>query len=299
MPNFYFDTEDYQLDLNWQINDYLDAVVIAGHRESDEEGYYDFDGSPIEIFHIYRPSKYEQDSVEVRLTYDSGDRFNITGGYFYWDSKMPFWQNESDISLFLGLPIDGCGFTGTICQLQEASASSESFSFFFEGDYRLTDDWVLTAGARYIEEKKQINKTETIPIFGLVSLPPTTGKRKDDDTIYRLGLRWEPQDNLMTYLTYSTGFRSGGFSIRGSTQEILQTGYEPETVDNWELGLKTTGLDGRLRFNLALFHMKYDNMQIEVNIPLPGLGTGNQDAVLNVGEATMQGAEMELTRCAE
>ena len=295
VPDFYYDTWDAQLDVNWNINDNLNAILIAAHRESDEEGFYEFDGSPIEIFHIRRPSKYEQDSVEVRLNYDSGGRMNLTGGYFYWNSEMPFWQNESDISLFLGLPIDGCGFDGVTCQLQEASASSESNSFFFEGDFSLTDQWILTAGARYIDEKKTIDKMETIPVFGVVSLPPTRGERKDDDTIWRLGMRWLPSDDVMTYLTYSTGFRSGGFSIRGSTPLILETGYEPETVENIEWGMKSTLLDNRLRLNLALFYMKYDDMQIEVNIPLPGPGTGNQDAVLNAGNATIKGAEMELT----
>lgn len=295
VPDFYFDSEDYQLDLDWQISKAFDMAVTAAHRESDEQGFYDFDGGPTEIFHIRRPSKYEQDSLEARIAYDNGGRLTGTAGYFHWDSKMPYWQNEADISLFLGLPVDGCGFDGPTCQLQEASAAGDSDSFFFEGDYRLAEQWTLTAGARWIEETKEINKTESLPVFGVVTLPPTSGRRTDDDVIYRLGMRWEPVDDLMTYLMYSTGFRSGGFSIRGSTPEILQTGYAPETVDNIELGLKNTMLDGRLRVNVALFHMSYDDMQIEVNIPLPGPGTGNQDAVLNAGSATLQGAEMELT----
>lgn len=293
--DFYFDTWDAQIDLNWQINDKLDAVLIAAHRDIDESGLYDFDGSPIEIFHVWRPSKYEQDSVEVRLYYDNDDRFSITGGYFYWNSELPSWRNELDISLFLGLPVDACGLDGVACQVQLANASSKSRSFFFEGDYNLTDQWIMTVGARYIEEKKTMFRTDTLPIFGLVTLPPTHGERTDDDVIYRLGLRWEPRDDLMTYLAYSTGFRSGGFSIRAATPAIVEAGYEPETVDNIELGLKTTMLDNRLRLNLTLFHMNWDNMQIEVNIPVPGLGSGQQDAVLNVGKATMQGVEVELT----
>jgi len=292
--DFYFDTWDAQFDVNWQINNDFSAVVIAAHREIEEEGYYDFDGAPIELFHIRRPNEYEQDSLEIRLNYDAGGRFSGVGGFFYWDAEMPNWQNEGDISLFLGLPVDGCGFGLEMCELQVASASSESYSFFFEGDYAVTDQWILTAGARYIEEDKKITKAHYLPVLGVVQLPPTSGARTDDDTIYRLGLRWEATDDLMTYLTYSTGFRSGGFSIRGSTPEIIETGYEPETVDNIEWGLKTTMLDNHLRLNLALFHMSYDDMQIEVNVPREG-GSLNQDAVLNAGEATVQGAEIEMT----
>ena len=295
VPNFYFDTEDYQLDLNWKINSNLTAVLIAGHRESDEEGYYDFDGGPTKIFHIYRPSKYEQDSIEARLEYDNGNNFNFTGGYFYWDAKMPFWQNVGDIPLIIGLPVDACGFTSPACQIQEANAASESYSLFFEGDYRVADDWVITAGARYIDETKKLAKTATLPVLGFTTLPWTYAKRSDDDIIYRLGLRWEPRDDLMTYFTYSTGFRSGGFSIRASTPSLLEEGFKPETIDNYELGLKMQALDNRLRLNLTVFHMEYDDMQIEVNIPLPGLGQGQEDAVLNAGSATIDGAELELS----
>jgi len=295
VPNFFFDTWDAQIDLNWQVNENLDAVLIAAHRDIDEEGYNDFDGSPTEIFHTWRPSEYEQDSVEVRLHYDNGERFNITGGYFYWNSEMPSWRNELDISLVLGVPVDACGFDGPSCQVQLARASSKSNSLFFEGDYNLTDQWIMTVGARYIKEKKTIFRNDTLPVFGLVTLPPTSGERTDSDTIWRLGLRWLPSDEVMTYLTYSTGFRSGGFSVRATTPIIVQTGYEPETVDNIELGVKSTLADGRVRLNLALFHMNYDDMQIEVNVPDPGPGSGQQDAVLNAGQATIQGAEVELT----
>ncbi|MFU8765041.1 MAG: TonB-dependent receptor [Haliea sp.] len=293
--DFVLDSQDAQIDLNWEINDSLSAVMIAAYRELDEESYIDFDGSPIEIFHAYRPNTYEQKSLELRTDYDAGGRFTFTAGYFYWKSELKDWINETDISLFVGVPVDACGFDTVGCSIQNATAESDSDSVFFEGDYRLTDQWTVTAGARYIEETKQINKSEVLPIFDLVSLPPTAGKRTDDDTIYRLGLRWEPTDDLMTYISYSTGFRSGGFSIRASSPEIVAEGFEPETVDNLELGLKTTLLDQRLRLNLALFRMEYDDMQQEINIPRPGIGQGNQDAVLNVGASTIQGIELDLT----
>ncbi len=296
MQDFKLKSHDYQLDVGWEINDSFNAVMIGAHREIEEVSYLDFDGSPIELFHAYRPNDYDQDSLEARVDYDGGGNLTFTTGYFKWKSKLKDWTNETDISLFLGLPsVDDCGFDGIPCSLQTASAKSDSDSVFFEGDYRLTDEWVIIAGARWIEETKKITKTSQLPIFDLVQLPTTHGKRTDDKIIYRLGLRWEPNDDLMTYATYSTGFRSGGFSIRASSPEIVNNGFKPETVHNYEIGLKSTLFDGGLRYALTGFYMEYDDMQQEINIPLPGLGQGNQDAVMNVGKATIKGVELELT----
>ncbi|MFN2328390.1 MAG: TonB-dependent receptor [Chromatocurvus sp.] len=293
--DFFLDSEDYQLDINWAINDRLSAVVTAAHRNSEEETFLDFDGSPLEIFHVRRSSDYEQDSFEARFDYDDGDRLSLTAGYFYWNAKVKNWENDADISLLLGLPLDGCGFDSVSCQLDTANAESDSDSFFFEGDYRLTDSLYVVLGARYIEETKKLAKAAFLPVFGATTLPLSSGERTDDELIHRIGLRWEPADDIMTYATWSTGFRSGGFSIRAVTPEILAEGFEPETVDNFELGIKTTLLDQRLRLNATVFHMEYDNMQLEQTIPRPGPGSGNQDAVLNAGGATINGVELEVT----
>ncbi|MFV0276534.1 MAG: TonB-dependent receptor, partial [Parahaliea sp.] len=295
IQDYELDSEDYQVDLNWEINDAFSSTLIWAYREIDEVSFLDFDGSPTELFHAYRPNAYEQDSLELRFDYDAGGPLTFTTGYFKWKSELTKWVNESDISLFIGVPVDACGFEGPACSLQEGTAESNSDSFYFEGDYRLSEQWILTAGARYIEETKKLRKTTTLPVFGLTPLPLTSGKRTDDDVIYRLGLRWEPTADLMAYITYSTGFRSGGFSIRASSPEIVNEGFEPETVSNFEIGVKATALDSRLRYAVTAFYMDYDDMQQELNIPLPGPGQGNQDAVMNVGAATIQGLELELS----
>jgi iron complex outermembrane receptor protein len=292
--DFELDSSDYQTNISWQLTSQLTGVLIYGHREIDETGIYDFDGSPLEIFHVRRPNEYKQDSVEARIDYDNGANLTVTGGYFYWHSELESWRNEIDISTLLGLPVDACGFAPgqTHCQLQEASADSESNSVFAEGEYRLNDQWSVTAGARWIEETKKMNLQVTLPVLGLVALPPTSGDRTDDDVIYRVGLSWKPADETLFYLTRSTGFRSGGFSIRATTPEVASTGFEPETVENTELGAKTTLLDGRIRLNAAVFNMDYEDMQQEINIP--GGAAGNQDAVVNAAAATLRGVELEL-----
>ncbi len=295
--DFYLDSKDWIVDLNWNITEALTGVLIYGHREDDEFHALDFDGTSDVLFHSYRSSEYEQDSVEVRLDYDDGGRFSITGGYFFWNSEVPSWTNTLEFPHIFGFSDpNACGFgPGKIaCQFQSASAESEAHSVFFESDYRLAEKWTMTVGARWIEEEKSLHKRVEEPIFGAVSNPGAGGTRKDDDIIYRLGLRFEPTDDLMAYVTFSTGFRSGGFSIRGATEQVLSTGFKPETVENLEFGIKSTLFDNRLRVNATVFNMDYKDMQQELNIP-GGVSGTQQSAVINAAEARLRGAELELT----
>ena len=294
LQDYYLDTKDYTFKTSWDMTDDVTAVLIYGHREIEDGQAVDYDDSPMNLFHAIRSSEYEQDSLELRFDYDAGEALSFTSGYYYWKGKTDNWMNETMLPLFLGLPEDGCGtpIGQPACQIDYAKAESKSHSFYLEGDYRLTERWIATLGARWIKEEKSLSKRGEMPIFDMVSLAPMSADRKDIDTIYRAGLRYEHSDDLMGYVTYSTGFRSGGFSIRANTLEVLQDGYDPEELRNLEVGFKATLLDGRLRVNGAVFDMEYKNMQQELNIA--GGPTGQQDTVVNASKATIRGAELEI-----
>src|SRR5690625_740440 len=90
------------------------------------------------------------------------------------------------------------------------------------------------------------------------------------------------------YFTYSEGFRSGGLTEWSSGPQR----FEPEEVDNYELGLKVDALDNRVRLNTALFHMKYNNRQLTtVNYDM-GFGLPAQDTI-NAKKSTISGIEIE------
>jgi len=99
-----------------------------------------------------------------------------------------------------------------------------------------------------------------------------------------------PLDSALVYFTYSKGFKSGGFEMKGL--EISE--FEPEKVTNYELGVKIDALDQRIRFNSAIYHMDYDDIQIRITEQ----GRSFADILLfidNAGAATIQGFETELT----
>lgn len=75
-------------------------------------------------------------------------------------------------------------------------------------------------------------------------------------------VEYTPNDDLLFYLTYSTGYKGGGFEDTPANAIAAAISYDPETVVNIELGGKIDFLDGRARLNLAAFSMDYDDLQV-------------------------------------
>jgi len=106
----------------------------------------------------------------------------------------------------------------------------------------------------------------------------------------KVALSYDLSDDLTGYLSWSTGFKSGGFDMRGDAILTASTvnGYNPETVESWELGLK--GRAGPLSFSSALFMNQYQDQQVTTQVPS---GATVVSFVDNVGESEFYGAEFE------
>jgi iron complex outermembrane receptor protein len=277
------ETSQVITELNVDITDEFTLTYIGGWLTSDDKFSVDFDGVDAVIYHVDRFGDYEQITHEVRLTRDAGDGFTWQAGLFSASAEAQSFQLSQ-------------AFSPVWNPLEDTITSSDSHSVFFEGDYALLDDkLVLTAGGRYITETKRMDRDVVDTTSGAFSAGPNAGgERTDNDFIYRWGARYHINDDLMVYFTNATGFRSGGFSPRGSTPETLAAGFGPETLTNWEAGIKSTLFQGRLKLNATVFTMSYEDMQIEVSLPAANVATGNEQAIKNVGEAEFSGVELEF-----
>ncbi len=105
-------------------------------------------------------------------------------------------------------------------------------------------------------------------------------------------------DDAMTYLTYSTGFRSGGIAVGNGDFDgdniIDLENFKPEYVDMWEWGFKIDALDRMLRTNVAIFYEDYSDIQLTTTKPDPSFGIP-LPAIENAGKAEMKGVEIEFT----
>ena len=277
-----FDTDAWSVEARWDINESYRVDYLYGHWESEETILSNWDGTPEFLYGTDRPANYEQDSHELRLTYDAGGKLSFVSGLYYWDSNY-----DIDLNSYVGFPVPG-----TILDIyQYSEQTTESWAAFFEADYAVTDALTLTLGGRYTEDDKESKQFGNI---NTITAPFTDHPDESwDEFTPRVGGRYSINDDVMVFATYSKGYRSGGFNGRVNTLEEAREPYDTETVDNYELGIKSEWLNKRLRVNANVFYMEYDDKQEELQLP-SDTGTGQKTVVTNASSATIQGVELDV-----
>jgi len=288
----FFDTKTHIINAAWDINNKYDMAFVFGDFSTDEEVYQDWDATPETLYHTDRPATWNQTSYELRLNY-TGDRFSYTAGLYYWDADyhIDLTNYIGFYDIFFGFPP---GTVGTQISSQSVTQTTKSSAIFVEGDYQLTDNWTLTIGGRYTKDKKTNAYVDPLmPELEELGGPDNPFKESWDEFTPKLGIRYRVNEGLMFYGLYSKGFRAGGFSGRAGEYEAASIPYDPETVDNFELGMKSEWLNGRFRLNASIFHMDYKDKQEEGSVPISH-GTGQQTVVLNAASATIRGLEIDF-----
>jgi iron complex outermembrane receptor protein len=290
----YFDTELHVVNATWTVNDSYSVDYVFGDFSTDEKVYQDWDATPLTLYHTDRPAKWNQQSHELRLNY-SGDRLSYTAGLYYWDSdyKIDLVSYIGFFDFFYGLPP---GSVGVVPLTQTVKQTTKSKAVFLEADYDLTDQWTLTLGGRYTKDKKTSGVVDPLtPELLEYGNPDNPFRKSWDEFTPKAGLRYQVNDDVMLYGLYSKGFRAGGFNGRPGGGEYIaaSTPYDPETVDNFELGLKSQLLNDKLRFNVSVFQMDYKDKQEEQSVPI-STGTGQQTLVVNAAQATIKGLEIDF-----
>jgi iron complex outermembrane recepter protein len=191
--------------------------------------------------------------------------------------------------------------------------STSGYAFFGEATFNATDKLTMTLGARYHDQDNSnqvMAPTNVAPQFTNMEFArdPLAGTDQGDPTdasfdkaTFRLSGQYQFTDNVMGYASWSQGFNSGGavYITEPVTGNLLLYPFEPENLDNYEVGVRSDLLDGRLRFNATLFHTVWD--EIQVNLALRYCDNSGQcfdlPAVVpqNLGKAEADGAEFEMT----
>jgi iron complex outermembrane receptor protein len=279
-----FDTEAHTFEVRWNINENYRLDYLYGYWESEETILSNWDGTPQLLYGTDRPADYEQDSHELRLTYDARDRLSFVLGGYLWNSEYSI-----DLNSYIGFNPD---FPGQFLDIyQYSNQETDSWAVFFEADYKLTDALTLTLGGRYTEDEKE---SRQYGIVNTITDPFTSHPdQKWDEFTPRVGLSYNISDDMMLFATYSNGYRSGGFNGRVGNLVEAREPYDPETVDNFEIGIKSEWLENRLRVNANVFYLEYDDKQEELQLPDDN-DTGQKTVVTNAASATLQGAELDI-----
>ena len=302
-----FETKGAAATFTQSLTDSLDLKIVGAYREGEGRQFIDFEELNANVFQV--PAEYgdDQTSGEVQLTYTS-DLVKGVGGVYYFTGEA---HGAFDASLGANPPP-----LGPLTSLTKGSVDTESVAAYFDTTWTLTDRLNMNVGARWNEDHKEAtvfvqqylgrlapNATlfdqNHVPA-GFVALgPPQTNYTNDrtfSDVSPRLGFDFDVSDNVLAYVSYAQGFKSGGFDMRGNERANPATrdGYDSETADNYEAGIKSTLLDDTLQLNLTAFYTPYEDVQIttqEFQI-VNGVPT-NVTAVLNAGKQLNQGVELE------
>lgn len=283
-----------------------DGIITAiyGYRDLSQSGVGDIDAQPVWIFHAPSWLDVTSNSFELRYNGTFADRTNVTVGTYYFDQEMDYHERRD----LIGVALNANGIFDQPAVRQDGGGEhdTESFTLFAQVDYDLTERWTLTAGVNYSSEEKDVSiaslalNTSQFPALtecNIVNGPACTYDFVDDESwdnwAPKLGVTYHIDDQQTIYTHWTRGYRSGGYNLRNTSPDPLDTPgpFDEEEVNNLEIGYKSTHGWGRL--NAAVFYNEIDDQQREVNLPSETAGV--VQLIRNTADTTIAGVEVDAT----
>ena len=283
---------------SWQVNEALTLKSITADRHLEWTGTRDADNTPLLILHTNYRSKSDQFSQELQAAVDTSRLDGVVGAYYF---------DEDSFDRLL-VPL---GNPGTSYDTQRVSMDSTAHAAFTEWTFKFTDAFSATAGIRYTKETKGLQSvmfnvspasaaepaapTAVCPFAGA---PPTQTnclflttnrfEREFSATTKSASAQYRFNEKVMTYVSWSEGFKSGGFNQRynAAPPGNAPISFGAETAESFEVGLKLDPLDS-LRVNIAAFSTDYDDIQMTYRLGVVPL-------LFNAGVASIDGGEIEV-----
>jgi len=267
----------------------VELKSITAYRDLESQFSLDQDHSPVDIANVETDFDQWQFSQELQLTGAFfNDRLNwVVGGYYFREKASDRQRIVFPVANFVS----------------GGDNDNESLAGFAQGTFEVTDALDITLGLRYTRDTKRFTPQQpiisTVLPFppGTLILPNVEAVREFDSWTPMANISYRFTDEFMAYLTYSQGFKSGGFTqsvfppifpAAGQDPAEVIPSFEPETVEVYEVGFKSDFFNRTLRLNGALFRTSYDDVQITVqNVSVAPI-------ILNAAQARIWGAELEV-----
>jgi len=312
--------------IDWDINDQYQLKLIGSYREYDSSFAQDEDQTPINSQYLLQHLTHDQYSLEGRLNgsvMDGKLDFTVGGFWFEQDGTL-----EANVNLY---------YVQFNFVHGPDPTPSYNHAGFLHATYHISDDMNLSAGLRYSDDEKtythfrrnpdgtkpsapcglvpyvpgqglpEIIPGLTVPIpnwvghapncalFGLFNQGATFSDSRLD---WRVALDYRWNDELMTYVQVSTGYKGGGVNPRPFILAQLLP-FNSETLTTYEIGFKSNILDDRMRLNGAFFYNDYSDIIQTLNpcyqvTPDPTDGPGPCLLPINAGAADVYGVELEM-----
>jgi iron complex outermembrane recepter protein len=284
------DTNGASANLNWQLSDSVSLRSITAYRDLDSAFGEDADQSPIIIDHHGFAMNQHQFSQELQLSANTSSLEWLLGLYYFREAG-----GIHDLVPLGGglLQVDGPN-----------TLENKSSAAFGQATYHITVPWSITVGARYTKEDKSFNgrQRDRNALASQLGAPPAIHPNPLDLTLYfpageleqeysntslRAGTEYRFTDSVFGYVSYSEGFKAGGWDTRLTGPELVVPGFKPEIAKAYEVGVKAEMFSRTLRVNVAAFRTDYQDLQLIIQKGISPLTT-------NAGESEITGVELEM-----
>ncbi|NND66239.1 MAG: TonB-dependent receptor, partial [Halioglobus sp.] len=286
--------EAHTLNLGWDINETLTLRSITGYRDFDAftQNSQTPTTSLAGVFSVTNGmpvTEFEQFSQEFQLLVNT-DTVNWVGGLYYYEDE----SEENNLGNTQGteaLP------PGALRDL--TTTENTSIALFSQGTWtpESLQDWHFTLGFRYSDDNRKAFRDNNRVSFGFGGAPTpvpafiASYDQNFDEFNPSFTVEYDLDEYANVYAKVVTAYKSGGTSQRSTSSQNFERGFDPEDLVSYELGYKGDLLDGRMRFNAAVFYMEFEGYQQSVQT---GRNAGERDFV-NIDDAEITGLEFDLT----
>lgn len=308
------------LDTRFEFSDSLGLSAITSWRTFDSVELFDADGFQARFLEFIEDATSEQFSQEIRLDYDAGNGIvGFIGANFFYENGTQRVVSVTDervfANLLLGTPFvnaDGSvNFVNGLPEelfIEEQSNRGKTYSYdiFADASWAVTDRFEVTGGIRFslsdvtgslIVPEFSPNRAPAFPNSFVLPLfrigAGGSGIDRKEKTFTgitgRIAGRYAISDTANIYLSYARGRRPETLEEQGATSLIQQ--FKEETLNSYEIGMKSSLLGGRMTLDASVFYYDFNNFLTTIDNP----NTTALDAITSDdGEASTIGFEMDM-----
>ena len=279
-------------EVNANIADIVDLVATGAYTETKFDGIGDVTDLLLDLDYGYElypgfsawnssDTSRKQKNAEIRFVSSHGGPFSWVLGGFYNENK---YQSDYAERTPNHPWCDTSDNPDCLEYVSYVTSKVEEKAVFGEGTFEITDQWQVTAGARYFDYSSEIAGAATLPLLGQPLSPydrnPSGGTGGQDGWVWKLNSSYEFTPDFMVYGTYSKGYRIGGPNrVAPCGPEIPldpddydgpqvicalpnEVQYSPDTTKNIELGTRMSLFEDVLSLNLNVFKIDWDGLQV-------------------------------------
>lgn len=300
------------LTAKYDIDAHLSLKSVTAWRGLHGPIYYDNDGViPI-----------KGDSLALFWQHQVTEEVNLNGEYDRWNFVAGLYAFQEGfhnhrLSQSAGAPIDN---VGTVTHTNNW-LDTQSWAVFGQANIKASDRLTLTLGGRWTTDRRKFHNigqtgrgwglhnpqdwgydpdqffvqypAGVLPSASLVNYDVTADPKTFSKFTPKLGVQFDWSKAVFQYVSFSQGFKSGGYDLRSVSAIGSSTPYLPQLTTTYETGLKTRLFDGKATFNLAAYYNDISDFQVRATATAAQGVVTNQ--LINAGKAASWGAEAELT----